>query len=64
MADTPLRLVPVEAAASIAARIKTIQQCEAYIRETVKRYDGLKAFESELVKHSVSEAVLEITKRG
>lgn len=59
-----LTLVPDEAAASIAARIKTIHQCEQYIRETVKRYDGLKAFEAELEKHGVSDGVTAIMKRA
>lgn len=44
MAEPALRLVPNEAAASIAARVKTIRQCQAYIRETAARYDGLAAF--------------------
>lgn len=52
-----LRLVPDQAAASIAARINTIQQCKVMIRETVKRYDGLKAFEDHLSVHGVKEAV-------
>jgi hypothetical protein len=52
-----LRLVPDQAAASIAARIKTIENCKAMIRETVKRYDGLKAFEDHLAAHGVKDAV-------
>ncbi len=59
-----LILVPEEAAASIAVRIKQIQQAEAYVRDVVSRYDGLKSFEAELAKHGVSEAVKAIvTKR-
>jgi len=52
-----LRLVPDQAAASIAARIKTIENCKAMIRETVERYDGLKAFEDKLAAHGVKDAV-------
>ena len=52
-----LRLVPDEAAASIAARLKVIEQCKAMIRETVKRYDGLKAFEDQLAAHGVKDDV-------
>jgi hypothetical protein len=52
-----LRLVPEQAAASIAARIKTIENCKAMIRETVKRYDGLKAFEDHLAAHGAKDAV-------
>lgn len=52
-----LRLVPDQAAASIAARLKVIEQCKAMIRDTVKRYDGLKAFEDQLAGHDVKEAV-------
>jgi hypothetical protein len=48
MGDTTLRLDPDNAAKSIAARLKTIEQCETYIRETVARYDGLKSFEKGL----------------
>lgn len=54
-------LVPDEAAASIAQRIKLIETCEAYVRETVARYDGLKAFEAELAKHGVADKVKKIT---
>lgn len=52
-----LKLVPVEAAASVALRIKQIQQAQAYVRGVASRYDGLKSFEAELEKHGVSEAV-------
>lgn len=52
-----LRLVPDQAAASIAARIKVIENCKAMIRETVKRYGGLKAFEDQLGKAGVKDAV-------
>lgn len=44
MAETTLRLAPTEAAASIAARVRTIKACQTYIRETAARYDGLAAF--------------------
>lgn len=57
-------LVPEEAAESIAVRVKSIKQAEAYIKEVVARYDGLKAFEAELQKHGVSKDVLDIIKRS
>lgn len=59
-----LKLVPAEAAASIAARLKTIEQCEAIIRETVVRYDGLRAFEAELAKRGISDKVAALMKKG
>ena len=59
-----LTLVPEEAAQSIAARIQTLEACEKFVRETVSRYDGLKAFEAELAKHGVAEKVQTIVKRG
>jgi hypothetical protein len=52
-----LRLVPDQAAASIAARVKVIENCKTMIRETVKRYDGLKAFEDQLAGLGVKDAV-------
>lgn len=52
-----LRLVPDQAAASIAARVKVIENCKAMICETVKRYDGLKAFEDQLARLGVKDAV-------
>ena len=61
---TKLTLVPDEAAASIAARVDVIKKCEAYIRDVVGRYDGLRSFEVELQRLGVSEAVLAILKRG
>ena len=36
------------------------EACEAYIRQTVARYDGLKAFETALAKHGVAEKVAKI----
>jgi len=59
-----LTLVPDEAAASIAQRVALLETCEKYIRETVARYDGLKAFEAELAKRGVAEKVAAIIKRG
>ena len=53
---TTLRLDPENAAKSIKARLDTIRQCENYIRETVTRYDGLKAFEARLAEMGVAEA--------
>ena len=58
-----LTLVPSEAAESIAARVRLIEQCEAYIKATVARYDGLKSFEAELSKHGVTEKVAAVLKR-
>lgn len=56
-----LTLVPDEAAASIEMRIKLIEQCERFVRETVIRYDGLKAFEAELEKRGIAAKVKTIT---
>lgn len=56
-----LRLEPDSAALSIKRRIDLIDQCEAYIRATVQRYDGLKAFEAELEKHGIKERVAALT---
>lgn len=58
-----LRLNPENAALSIKARLDTIRQCEAYIRETVASYDGLKAFENLLVEKGLSEAAHAIADR-
>ena len=55
-----LRLDPENAAASIAVRIKTIAQCEDYIRATVARYDGLKAFHELMAAHKIADAVARI----
>lgn len=52
-----LRLVPDQAAASIAARVKVIEQCKVMISETVKRYDGLKVFEDQLAQLGAKDAV-------
>lgn len=54
---TALRLDPENAAKSIKARLDTIRQCEDYIRETVTRYDGLKAFEVRLAELEIADAV-------
>lgn len=66
MADENAKLVlmPHEAAASIAVRIRRIAADEAYVKAVVARYDGLKAFDAELQKHGVSKEVLEIIKKG
>ena len=61
---TTLRLDPENAAKSIKARLDTIAQCEAYIRETVARYDGLKSFEKLLADAGVAERVHAILERG
>lgn len=53
---TVLRLDPDNAARSIKVRLDTIQQCEAYIRETVTRYDGLRAFEAKLADLGIADA--------
>jgi hypothetical protein len=54
---TVLRLEPESAALSIKRRVELIDQCTQYIRETVARYDGLKAFEAELEKHGIKDRV-------
>lgn len=59
-----LTLVPDEAAASIAVRVQQIKLAEAYIKEVVGRYDGLRSFEAELQKLGISADVLAIIKRG
>lgn len=64
MGTSKTTLVPNEAAASVAAKIKTIQQCEAIIKSIVARYDGLKAFDAELEKLGVLNAVRQIIKKG
>jgi hypothetical protein len=60
---TELRLVPSQAAESIAARLKTIEQCRAIIVATVERYDGLKAFEAELEARGIKDAVDQLMKQ-
>ena len=56
-----LRLDPENAAASVALRIQLIEQSKAYIREVVKRYDGLRQFEDELERLGVAAAVIVLT---
>jgi hypothetical protein len=57
---TSLRLEPTSAAASIKARLETIAKCKAIILATVERYDGLKAFEAELARHNITDAVAKL----
>jgi len=59
MAETTLRLAPTEAAASIAARVRTIKACQTYIRETTARYDGLKAFTAAIEAQGLTQADLD-----
>lgn len=58
------KLVPAEAAASVAARVRTLQQCEKAVREVAARYQGVKDFDAELKKLGVGAAVAAIIKRG
>lgn len=55
-----LALDPENAAASIAVRIATIKTSEAYVRETMARYDGLKSLDALLEKAGVAEDVKKI----
>lgn len=64
MAEVKTTLVPEQAAASVAARVKTVVSCEAWIKDVVKRYDGLKTFEAELQKHGALDVVRQIMKKG
>ena len=57
-------LDPENAALSIAARVETIKKCETYIRETMKRYDGLRALETLLAQQKVAEKVATIITKG
>lgn len=57
MSETVLRLEPDSAAKSIGVRLETIRQCEQYIRETMRRYDGLRAFETRLSQMGIAEQV-------
>ena len=59
-----LTLVPDEAAASIEQRIKLIEQCETHIRETMARYDGLKAMDAELERRGILAKAKQIAGRG
>ena len=52
-----LSLDPENAAASIAARVETIRKCEAYIKDIMGRYDGLKSLETLLVEAGVAAKV-------
>lgn len=52
-----LRLDPEAAAQSIAVRVKTIAQNVEWVRDVAARYDGLKAFEAELEKLGILNAV-------
>ena len=55
-----LSLDPENAANSIAARVETIRKCEAYIKETMARYDGLKSLETLLAQAGIALKVAEI----
>jgi hypothetical protein len=64
MASNP-KLIPAEAAASLAARAKTIVACEKYIRETVARYGGITVLEPHLAKHDGAlVSITAVLKRG
>lgn len=53
-------LTPDDAAKSIAARVKTIAQCEEYIRATMARYEGLKSLQILLTEAGVASKVSQI----
>lgn len=53
-------LVPREAAASVAVRVRIILQAQQYIEEVCQRYAGLEEFENELAAHDVYDAVAAI----
>lgn len=62
-----LRLDPENAVLSIKARLDTIRKCEAYVRETVARYDGLKSFENRLADlgiHEAAHAIADVRTEG
>ena len=61
-----LNLDPENAALSIARRLESIEQCERYVMETMKRYDDLKSFNAELGKHGpkVAERAAAILAKG
>lgn len=64
---TTLHLDPENAALSIKARLDTIRKCEAYVRETVARYDGLKSFEARLAElgiHDAAHAIADVRTEG
>lgn len=54
-------LDPVNAAPSIAWRVRAIAQHAAYIRAVMARYDGLKSLDAELARLGVKGAVDAIT---
>lgn len=55
-----LSLDPENAAKSLAARIKTIQDCEDYVKEVMARYDGLKSLQTLLEQAGIASKVAEI----
>lgn len=55
-----LKLDPDNAAKSIARRIETIEKAEDYVRETYRRYAGLRTFESRLEELGVAVRVRKI----
>ena len=55
---------PLRAAASIAARIKSISQAETYIRKVAASYGGQSAFETELARLGIAREVSAIIKKG
>lgn len=56
-------LTPDEAAKSIAVRVKTIAQCEDYIRATMARYDGLKYLQTLLTEAGIASKVAQIVQK-
>ena len=63
MGVTPT-LVPDNAAVSVARRIETIRQCEAYVRDVAKRYAQSKEFSDLIARHGVAAAVAAIVAKG
>lgn len=55
-----LSLDPENAAKSLAARIKTIADCENYIKEVMARYDGLKSLQTLIEQEGIASRVSEI----
>lgn len=53
-------LVPDGAAESVARRIETIRQCEAFVRDVAARYAQSKEFADQIAQRGVAAAVAAI----
>lgn len=62
--EEPDEDAPFRAAASVAARVKSIAQAEHYIRKVTADYSGEKSFETELARLGIARDVSAILKRG